>query len=132
MDAGIPVDGRYLCRGTRREMTGVSSWRAPFQGTAMTSYVQVRTPVRSRGTKPRPGYEALWLWMQGSGLGRRRVNTARPRQSRPDSGRGFQVNVVKPIEGVPSSLRSGPGYDQVTRHWGLGVDFLTHKKSAFP
>ena len=70
------------------------------------------------------------MGMQGSGSGRRRVNTARPRQSRPDSGLGFQVDVLAPV--VPCLLGSDPGYDQVTRHWGLGVGFLAHNKAPSP
>ena len=40
-------------------------------------------------------------------LNRRRVNMPHIRQSRPDSGLGFQVLVLKTLEVVPSSLRSG-------------------------
>ena len=37
-----------------------------------------------------------------------RVNMAYIRQSRPDSGLGFQVEFLETLHGVPSSLGSGP------------------------
>ena len=45
-----------------------------------------------------------------------RANVAHVRQSRPDSGRGFQAKVVETVNAVPSSLGSG-GY-------GLGMEYL--------
>jgi len=44
-----------------------------------------------------------------------RASMAHIRQSRPDSGLGFQANVLKPFKGVPSSLGSG---------WGLSSSSL--------
>ena len=37
-----------------------------------------------------------------------RASMAHKRQSRPDSGHGFQAKVLKTFEGVPASLGSGP------------------------
>jgi len=39
-----------------------------------------------------------------------RGNSAYIRQSRPDSGRGFQAKALKPYEDVPSSLGNGVGF----------------------
>ena len=50
--------------------------------------------------------------------GRCRANMAHIRQSRPDSGRGFQVEVLKTYQVVPSSRRSGPG--RGSGRWGVG------------
>ena len=48
--------------------------------------------------------------LRGAGLQRDlsvQVNAANVRQSRPDSGRGFKVNVFKTFSVVPSSIGSG-------------------------
>jgi len=52
-------------------------------------------------TRPR-GFGGL-----GSGTHRFRANMAHVRQSRPDSGLGFQVKVLKPFQVDPSSLGGG-------------------------
>jgi len=59
----------------------------------------------------RAGYQWLsgtcffaWEYMVAS---RCRANVAHIRQSRPDSGLGFQVKVLKTFKDVPSSLESG-------------------------
>ena len=53
--------------------------------------------------------------MQGLGFGRGKANLAHIRQSRPDSGIGFQAKVLHTFEGFPSSLGSGPGGGSGTR-----------------
>ena len=49
-------------------------------------------------------YELMQLISEGDLRGR--ANMAQIRQSRPDSGLGFQVNVLQPFRVVPSSLGS--------------------------
>jgi len=59
--------------------------------------------------------------------GRCRANVAHIRQTRPDSGLGFQVKVRIPFEGVPSSLSiQKPGAAQVcgSRRCGAATDNL--------
>ena len=79
--------------------------------------------LRTLAWKPRPEFGRDCLYMcrirsassQGHALTasiqvESRANMAHIRQSRPDSGLGFQANALKTVEGVPFSLGSGhPG-----------------------
>jgi len=74
---------------------------------------------------------------------RSRANVAHSRQSRPDSGLGFQAKVVKTFQGVPSSLECS--YPEPLRNhraprpFPQGANLISHKlfiesfrKSPFP
>jgi hypothetical protein len=59
---------------------------------------------------------------------------ARIRQSRPDSGLGLKVKLLKMLKGVPSSLESGPPMREAAPHNELRdgpapEGYLVHKKA---
>jgi len=56
--------------------------------------------------------------------GRCRANVAHIRQSRPNSGPGFQTKVLKNIKVVPSSLGSGEG--AMPAGGGVKAPFIGH------
>ena len=60
------------------------------------------------GREPR---DASVAGFRGEEFARCRANMAHITQSRPDSGRGLQVNVAETVESVPSSLGSGQAHN---------------------
>ena len=69
-------------------------------------------------TLPRPQGGGLGVWALSYGRG------TPARQSRPDSGLGFQAKVFKTVQAVPSSLGGGTKNRRVL----LAQGYLAHKK----
>ena len=81
------------------------SWLGTLGG-AIPSRVRVSIAASPRAAVPNYSLAlVLYLFLCGY---RCRANVAHVRQSRPDSGLGFQAIVLKTLSVVPSSLGSGP------------------------
>ena len=64
----------------------------------------------------------VWIWDSGQ-------NMAHPRQSRPDSGLGFQIKVLKTFKVVPYSLGSGTGGETYRGRGGRASSRRTSRAS---
>ena len=79
-----------------------------------------------RNRAPKPTTPEIASETQARGTPRCRANLAHIRQSRPDSGLGFQVKFLTTFYGVPSSLESGCWVRNVQRFRG-GLVFKAHR-----